>query len=339
MKKLLLFLGCVAALAAPAIMNAAELPEPRVKMGLVPWTPYGYFESFTVSWWKSANVPYTLTPNSEYWTVADEKNIMNSKGIKMVEVLENGSKSLSINQVAMVEFQEDEDTENFENTYLQVTLSALQFPMEPTEYSLLIPAGMFYINVDGEEVPNPEISQTFTVDQYVNPYTVPDPVLDPEEGTVGSIETVQITWPNSETRVLCLLKMFNPEGISVTYDGTPLDGWSIEWGWASKDDENEDQNGNIMYINLGKEYTEAGVYEINIDENIMWIADLDGGGTMDNPAYTFTYTVDPSLGVGTLKADDAKGPVYNLNGIKVAESLDNLAPGLYIHNGQKIVIK
>lgn len=338
MKKFLLLMGCLAALFAPTAANAADLPEAQVKMGLVPWTPYGYFESFTVSWWKSSVVPYTLVPNSEYWTIADEKNIMNSKGVKMIEVLENGSKSLSIAQVAMVEYQEDEETENYEDTFLQVTLSAMQFPMEPTEYSLTIPAGMFYINVDGEQVPNPEISQTFTVDQYVNPYTVPDPVLDPEEGMVGSLERVQITWPNSKTRVLCLLKMFDPTGVSVTYNGNPLDGWSIDWGWASKDDQNEDQNGNIMYINLGKEYTEPGEYAINFAENIMWISDLDGGGSMDNPAYTFTYTVDPSLGVGTLKADKEKVEIYKINGVKAGDKLEDLSPGLYIINGNKVFV-
>ncbi|MCM1153331.1 MAG: hypothetical protein NC328_06735 [Muribaculum sp.] len=44
-------------------------------------------------------------------------------------------------------------------------------------------------------------------------------------------------------------------------------------------------------------------------------------------------------GINAISVDAANAPVYNLNGVKVANGLQNAPAGLYIVNGKKVVVK
>lgn len=90
---------------------------------------------------------------------------------------------------------------------------------------------------------------------------------------------------------------------------------------------------------LGKKYTEAGTYTISFPEGYFGLG-ADGDPC---PAFELTYIVDGGVGVAIV-AIDGKYRVYNLNGMLVLETenaadLDNLAAGIYVINGQKVVIR
>lgn len=46
-----------------------------------------------------------------------------------------------------------------------------------------------------------------------------------------------------------------------------------------------------------------------------------------------------TAGLANLIVDNTEAPIYNLNGVKVGESLQNLPAGIYVVNGKKIVIR
>lgn len=52
-----------------------------------------------------------------------------------------------------------------------------------------------------------------------------------------------------------------------------------------------------------------------------------------------TFTLDSSLGVENVAADgtDADKEIYNLQGIRLTESWEELPAGLYIRGGKKVV--
>lgn len=50
------------------------------------------------------------------------------------------------------------------------------------------------------------------------------------------------------------------------------------------------------------------------------------------------YELDTTSGVGTIGADEAANGVYNLQGIRVADTLEGLPAGLYIVNGKKVAV-
>ncbi len=72
----------------------------------------------------------------------------------------------------------------------------------------------------------------------------------------------------------------------------------------------------------------------------------DNARSLDN--YTFVVT-DPETvvkvtkndgsGVSLIEGEVVEAPVFNLQGIKVADSTRDLAPGLYIVAGKKVVVK
>lgn len=297
MKKFLLIAGCVAAFAVFGSneAQAVEAPEVTSRYNVSGQGEWAALMNVDFIFWKdeAEHIPYTLTINSEYESKSSPGQL-DRKYFDLIVLTKNLTENVPVDGVSMVEYQYDDNTTNYEDAWLSLSIDYFDglLGANVCYYTLEIPEGIFNINLDGQEIAMPKITYSFTIRQEDYPqYEVPSPVLSPAEGVVSSLETVQITWPNEETELLSLLKMFQENKISVEYNGEAIEGWKIEWGWASKDDETDDQNGNIMYVNLGKEYTTPGVYTINLPKAIMWISDQDGGGSMDNPAYTWTYQV------------------------------------------------
>jgi len=87
---------------------------------------------------------------------------------------------------------------------------------------------------------------------------------------------------------------------------------------------------NIAEINYP--LTEAGVYTFEIPEGYFC---NDNG---DVPAFTLTYTVGSTDGIGHVTVESANGTVYTLTGIKVGNSTKDLK-GAFIVNGKKVILK
>ena len=71
-------------------------------------------------------------------------------------------------------------------------------------------------------------------------------------------------------------------------------------------------------------------------ENGTWGVNLFPG---EDVYINITVAEGETSGVGSLGADSLNAPVYNLQGVKVANDVNNLPAGLYIVNGKKVLVK
>lgn len=87
--------------------------------------------------------------------------------------------------------------------------------------------------------------------------------------------------------------------------------------------------------------TAYGTYSLSIERGRF--CDNTYAETMEegslNGALFYSWTVNQNVGVGTIGAEDAEAPVYNIMGVKVAESLKELPAGIYVQGGRKVIVK
>ena len=62
-------------------------------------------------------------------------------------------------------------------------------------------------------------------------------------------------------------------------------------------------------------------------------------GTTSSPAITLNYTLDIPSGVEAISTEAAEEAVYNLQGIRIDSEWSELAPGIYIRGGKKVLKK
>lgn len=92
-----------------------------------------------------------------------------------------------------------------------------------------------------------------------------------------------------------------------------------------------------------EEITVSGLVSVSDDVSVV-AAGVDGWSWDLETGMYFTYVLTDGFeaGVGQTMTEEVYGQdsyVYSLQGVKVGESLENLAPGLYIYKGKKILIK
>ncbi|MCH5223278.1 MAG: hypothetical protein J1E82_04490 [Muribaculaceae bacterium] len=82
----------------------------------------------------------------------------------------------------------------------------------------------------------------------------------------------------------------------------------------------------------------SGVYTLVIPEGSIYLEDDDWNAyTNANEEYTFSY--DAVSGINAIGTDNESLTIYNLNGVKVSGDRKQLSNGIYIINGQKVVIR
>ena len=99
---------------------------------------------------------------------------------------------------------------------------------------------------------------------------------------------------------------------------------------------------NTVEITFVPEITEDGTYTVIIPEATFYDLDLN----LYNPELTYTFIIDNTTGIGGIEAEDGNVnvEVYGIDGCivakgKKADVLKNLTKGIYIINGQKVVIR
>lgn len=351
MKKLLLLF---ALFTGAGIASAATLPAPQVSGKP---SEIGWFDYFSVSYWQSPNVPYTLS-------------IVNTKGIKFTKNLVEDIPF----SVQLVQFQEDEDTPLYEDVYFLVGTSDIQFEVGAT-FSLYVPAGALLVHLsETESVPNEAINYSFVLqEQYAQP-PLPDPDITPAPGEVAQLNVVKLSWKGVLPGFLDLLNAmenieenYQVDPVSM-YDGEVVTYPEVSFEWSSRDAVTPGSAGDIMVLTLTDEETLAdGEYMITIPAGYLQITDVETGTQYQEEPIEFGYTVDSSLvddpnepgngegeggngegdngdeegedgdGVLSIQADSAKKSVYNLNGVKVGIDTTNLPKGVYIINGKKVI--
>ena len=101
---------------------------------------------------------------------------------------------------------------------------------------------------------------------------------------------------------------------------------------------------NKAIVKLSAPVTEAGQYTLTVPEgaiyNLVYDDEKEDLGVSDgaiyNPAYTVTFTVDPTVGIVNVEVSNAAGQrIYNLQGVKMQKA----QRGVNIVNGKKVLVK
>lgn len=92
--------------------------------------------------------------------------------------------------------------------------------------------------------------------------------------------------------------------------------------------------GNVLYITLPDAYTEAGRYYIDISAYSLFMSD---GVTPSTPQCVY-FTVDPNgpSGVEGIKTEELTGRIFTISGVDVK---DMTAPGIYVKDGKKVIVR
>lgn len=157
--------------------------------------------------------------------------------------------------------------------------------------------------------------------------------VTPADGsTVKSIATVELTVDSKYG----VGELNTNNVITVKKDGVEASNISAAIDYATGDDMNK------MMITFTPEITEDGTYTVVIPEETFY--DLDGN--LFNPELTYTFIVDNSTNIGGVEVEDANAvvEVYSVDGClvskgKKADVMKKLVKGIYIINGQKVVIR
>lgn len=331
MKKLYLL---TALLATAFTSVAAELPEPTVRP--LP-SKYDWFDGFVAVWADKITEPYTL-------------QIVSTSDIT---VTKNQVEDLKVSHVYLVEYQEDEETPNYEDSQLVIGLEMLEMEVG-AYYTLHIPAGAINVIMsETETVPCQNVDYTFQLEDGHNEPYLSEPEVEPEPGVVASLNQIKMTW----TGKLGIYDLLNAVNDLLPYDWnqedpqekeiidpitlTDADGVSIEpeysFEWSSKEAFTEGAAGDILVLTLTEEETLAdGNYELYIPAGFLQISDIETG-TSYNDEIIINYTVDSSIGgIEIVITDKNSNTIYDLNGR--TQNPKDLRKGIYIINGKKIAL-
>lgn len=161
---------------------------------------------------------------------------------------------------------------------------------------------------------------------------VPTEVTPADGSTVKSIATVELTVDSKYG----VGELNTNNVITVKKDGAEVSNISAAIDYATGDDMNK------MVITFTPEITEDGTYTVVIPEETFYNLD----GNLFNPELTYTFIVDSSTNIGGVEIEDANAvvEVYSVDGClvskgKKADVMKKLVKGIYIINGQKVVIR
>lgn len=161
---------------------------------------------------------------------------------------------------------------------------------------------------------------------------VPTEVTPADGSTVKSIATVELTVDSKYG----VGELNTNNVITVKKDGVEASNISAAIDYATGDDMNK------MMITFTPEITEDGTYTVVIPEETFYNLD----GNLFNPELTYTFIVDNSTNIGGVEVEDANAvvEVYSVDGClvskgKKADVMKKLVKGIYIINGQKVVIR
>lgn len=178
---------------------------------------------------------------------------------------------------------------------------------------------------------------------------------------------------NDEEGMNIILNYQTPLNILVPVEVVPADKSSVselstviirvdgEYGLGTFDSEKEilltDEDGNTVatgsfdydptdwnaaIITLSETVTESGTYTLTLPEGLFNALNDEN---VFNPELAYTFTVDATLGIaGVTAGADGSVTVYTLGGVlvargKAADVLGKLPAGVYIVNGQKLIVR
>lgn len=215
----------------------------------------------------------------------------------------------------------------------------------PGNARITIPAGMFKFAGVAYQEP-------IYLEYYVNP-PLPEATVTPESGSeLDVLDVIKLTWgdsplalsdfyeynPDIEWTDAPFTLQFGNEAPVVINDLVSIEDEIVENGTGQ-----EYVKSSALVINFGEEpYTVAGDYAIMVPAGYVIVTDYDYA---PNEGVLILYKVTGENFVDYLAPEsDGYWRVYNLNGVNVlntadGELLKTLAPGIYVVNGRKVIVK
>lgn len=203
------------------------------------------------------------------------------------------------------------------------------------ECELVVPAGTIFgyeISAAGyTEYPVEEpLSYKFNVSGgTANPENLSFSV-SPEPG--ATVKSLEVTFTSTDPTI-ALTPNMNPLYSNIYY---AKDGKMVCLAEAEPS-----EDGLTMVVTPKKEITELGTYELVISYESLYYYDPSEFFPAAYPNkepifYSFNYD-DGTSGAALAAAEKENGTVYNLLGVKVADSIEAVGPGIYICGGRKVL--
>lgn len=212
--------------------------------------------------------------------------------------------------------------DNYYTTVIRVTLTE-EYTKEG-EYVMVVPQGIFQVGSQFEARLNAAMTFGWTIGAAPTPVEVR---CEPAEGSVEEI---------GEFKLFSEAEMLNSGKATLTING----GSAINLDDPTPEYDPNDYWGPPMYFvqTLPETYTANGTYVINYPAGFF----TDGNGDPMGPI-TVTYLIG-TVAVDSIFADEENINVYTFDGRVIlvngtADDIKALAPGYYIINGKKYVIK
>lgn len=198
----------------------------------------------------------------------------------------------------------------------------------PGTYTLLIPEGMFYDGGSYDEEDLPELKFRYVISDNGSGVTPVEYAVEasPADGsTINVLDKVVLTYPDFEA-----VYQHDSEGICVVdAEGAEVATGSYSYG---------DKEANQILLTFTPAVTEEGDYSVIVPKRAFILGDMRDA--VYSSEIVLNYHVSGSTAIENIEATAFKAcPVYNVYGVKVADSLVNLPAGLYICNGRKIVVR
>jgi hypothetical protein len=200
---------------------------------------------------------------------------------------------------------------------------------EAGEYTLVCPEGAFYNGGSWDEEDLPEYKFAYVVGGSTSTDEPQADLVyaDPESGSmVGVLDTIVLTYPEYDA-----VYTHDASGIKVVNDLEE----TVTTGSMAY---NNDLEGNQIQITFAEPVLESGHYTVVIPARALILGDMRDA--VYSAPLTLEYTISTS-GIDAVMQSSTRqlDGVYNLQGIRVADTPEALPAGLYIYGGRKLLIK
>lgn len=273
----------------------------------------------------SGDLPFTVTPASS----ATVKNIY---AVTLTPASDVKSFLYDMTETSKAYFNVDGEyfcgavcSQSMDGVSLEINPEC--FIYTPGECELVIEPGyIIWTDADGTKQSNTEaLSYSYSVEGgYENP-EVPFTVTPADGETVESLSLVTVAFSN----VSMVFPAQDSYMIYFAQDGKKVCGATCMTG----------EDGVSVLIAPQMELNQNGQYDLVIMPYGLQAMDNDYNFYYNEMPVVYTYNVKGGAGVAGIASENAECIIYNLNGVKMHGPVESLAPGIYVVNGRKMVVR
>lgn len=197
------------------------------------------------------------------------------------------------------------------------------------ECELVVEPGFFtWKDAAGKTQSNTEaLTYKYTVEGGTdNPTDLPIVVTPVEGSTVEALENVTVQFGEGYT----LMPLQSPSMVYFAQDGIKTSDAVCTLG----------TDGRSFTIVPANKLTQDGLYDLVIMTFGLQYLDSEYNYLFNAKPLVYSYTVKAGSGIENIFTNnEGKDAIYNLQGVRMLGPVNTLAPGIYIMNGQKIIVR